>query len=324
MTLLYILITSLILFFVVIAVVNLWVRYRVWHDDALVTGRIYNSRRMLVLYIKCWSIIMSGLLLAWLFDWLMMYLPETLYNLTVEFRILFYVLCGLLTFFSLWSVVNGEALVELRLRSAENENQLLRSQLNPHFLYNTLNNIDALIWLDQERASSAITNLSSLMRYFTYSGRQDTVEIGEEVSHLSQLVELQRLRMPKPEALVFEVELDHPKQEVAPLLLLPLVENCFKHCGDLNEERAIVIQVQLKEGELRYHSDNNLKMVDTDPTQGTEATKHQPHGLGMRVLRRRLDLLYSNRFTLSLGKQDDTQLPPATPLRFITDLTVKL
>jgi len=315
MTLLYILITSFVLFFVVLAAVNLWVRYRVWHDDALVMGRIYNSRRMLVLYLKCWSIVMSGLLLAWLFDWLMMYLPETLYDLTMEFRILFYVLCGLLTFFSLWSVVNGETLVELRLRAAENENQLLRSQLNPHFLYNTLNNIDALIWLDQERASSAITNLSSLMRYFTYSGKQDTVQIGEEVSHLAQLVELQRLRMPQPNNLIFTVEIDHPKQEVAPLLLLPLVENCFKHCGDLIEERAIVIEVKLKEGVLQYHSDNNMKVFDTDPTQTDEAVKRQPHGLGMRILRRRLDLLYSKRFNLSLGQVEE---------RFITDLTVEL
>lgn len=310
MDILYIILAGIVLFFVVIGIVNLWVRYRVWHDDALVMGRIYNSRRLLWLYIKCWSILMSGLLLSWLFDWLMMYLPETLYNLTVEFRILFYVLCGLLTVFSLVSVVNGEALVELRLRSAESENQLLRSQLNPHFLYNTLNNIDALIWLDQEHASAAIANLSSLMRYFTYSGKQDAVEIGEEVSHLTQLVELQRLRMPRAESLVFEVSLDHPKQEVAPLLLLPLVENCFKHCGDLNEDRAIVINVSLKDGVLSICSDNNMK-----PVPAEAEAKRQPHGLGMKVLRRRLELLYNKRFDLSLEKGAD---------RFITKLTVKL
>lgn len=311
----YILLTAFVLFFLVLAVVNVWVRYRIWHDDALVMGRIYTSRRMLWLYLKCWSILMSGVLLAWLFDWLMDFLPDTLYDLTIEFRVGFYVLCGLLTLFSLLSVVNGESLVELRLRGAESENQLLRSQLNPHFLYNTLNNIDALIWLDQERASAAITNLSSLMRYFTYSGKQDAVEIGEEVNHLAQLVELQRLRMPKPDTLIFEVSLDKPKQEVAPLLLLPLVENCFKHCGDLNEERAIVIQVSLKDGVLSYASDNNLKVEENDPTQSAETQKRQPHGLGMKVLRRRLDLLYNKRFDLQLVQQET---------RFVTSLTVKL
>lgn len=296
--LLYAILAAIILFFVVIGIVNLWVRYRTWHDEDLLMGRIYNSRRMLWLYTKCWGILMSGLVLAYLFDWLMKYLPDTLYDLTVEFRIAFYILCGLLTIASLMSVVNGETLVELRLRSTQNENQLLRSQLNPHFLYNTLNNIDALIWLDQERASAAVNNLSSLMRYFTYSGKQDEVEIGEEVAHLAQLVELQRLRMPKPETLVYEVDLDNPKQPVAPLLLLPLVENCFKHCGDLNEERAIHIQLSLKEGVLHYVSTNNLKPASADPAP------RQPHGLGMKVLRRRLDLLYPNRFQLTLEPRE--------------------
>ncbi|MDO4496931.1 MAG: histidine kinase [Bacteroidales bacterium] len=309
---LFLLLTAVVVFFVVMGITNLWVRYRIWHDDALVMGRIYTSKRMLWLYLKSWSILMSGLLLSYLFDWLMLYLPETLYNLTIEFRILFYVLCGLLCLFSLISVVNGELLVELRLRTAENENQLLRSQLNPHFLYNTLNNIDALIWLDQERASSAITSLSSLMRYFTYSGRLDAVNIGDEVAHLTELVELQRLRMLHPESLIFEVSIDDNRQQVAPLLLLPLVENCFKHCGSLSEERAIVIQISLKEGLLTYSSDNNLKsQVEVE----AEANHGKSHGVGMQVLRRRLDLLYNGRFELDLHQQEN---------RFLTSLKVNL
>lgn len=298
---------AVILFFVVIGVVNIWVRYRIWHDDELLMGRIYTSRRMLWLYVKSWSILMAGLVLLYLFDWLMGFVPDTLYDLTMEFRVAFYILCGLLMLASFVSIVNGETLAELRLRSTQNENQMLRSQLNPHFLYNTLNNIDALIWLDQDRASAAVNQLSSLMRYFTYSGRQDEVEVGEEVSHLSQLVELQRLRMPNPESLVFETSIDDRHLPVAPLLLIPLVENCFKHCGDLNEPGAIVIHLTLKDGVLEYSSDNNLK-AETEKQRGW-------HGLGTSVLRRRLELLYNNRFVLQAEKQES---------RYITYLKVIL
>jgi len=303
----YLLVIAIVLFVVIIGVVNGWLRYRSWRDDKFVVGKIYSFNRMLWLYLKCWGIVMAGLCLALLFDWLMMYLPDTLYDLTMEFRIVFYVLCGLLTVFSLVSVVNGEALVELRLRNAQTQNQLLKSQLNPHFLYNTLNNIDALIWLDQERASTAVNNLSRLMRYFTYSGKQERVKIGEEVEYLRQLVDLQRLRMPVADALIFEVELDDENIMVAPLLLLPLVENCFKHCGDLNEPHAIEIQLQLKKGKLHFRSSNNLKAL--------EGKIKLPHGLGLDVLHRRLDLLYNKRFELALAEHDN---------RYVTDLVVKL
>ena len=290
-----ILIALVVSFLAVVGIVNQWVKYRTWHDDQYVVQQIYTRRRLLWLCVKCWIIVVGDvtLLLSVKMDVLMMSLV---------------VLMGLL---ALMGIVQGESLAEVRLLQSQGENQMLRSQLNPHFLYNTLNNIDALIWLDQEKASAAVTNLSQLMRYFTYSARQDRVAMGEEILHLTQLVELQRLRMPQPDSLTFEVDVDNPKLEIPPLLLLPLMENCFKHCGDLNAPDAIRISISLRKGMLEYRSSNNVKPAEQE---GTVPAKHR-HGVGLSVLRRRLDLLYDGHYSLLTEKAET---------RFVTFLQVEL
>ncbi|MBQ0057917.1 MAG: histidine kinase [Bacteroidales bacterium] len=296
------------LFVAVMGVVNVWIHYRTWHDDDLLVRQIYTIRRMAWLYVRCWLVVVAGVMLVLIFFWMQDFIPASLAPLFLDFKIAFYVISISLTVASLMSIVHGENLAEVRLRQSQNENLLLRSQLNPHFLYNTLNNIDALIWIDQERASSSVNNLSSLMRYFTYSARQDTMPIGEEVDHLRQLVELQRLRMPVPESLSFHAEIDDRDLSVAPLLLLPLVENCFKHCGDLNSPDAISITLTLRDGVLRFSTSNNLPTAES-------AHSNAPHGVGLTVFQRRLELLYQGRYHF-------TASPVGT--RFLTDLEVPL
>lgn len=297
---------AMTVFVAVIGVVNIWILLRTWRDDELIT---YNWQRTFWLYLRCWAIVMAGLLMLVVFVWLHDFIPSHFVPLAEVFYPIFYGLDAFLTLAGLMSVVMGENLEEARLRKAQNENQLLKSQLNPHFLYNTLNNIDALIWLDQERASAAVNNLSALMRYFTYSGHLDHVTIGEEIAHLEQVVALQRLRMPKAESLVFETDIDDSNCQVAPLLLLPLLENCFKHCGNLNEPDAIRIKITLVHGLLIYESSNTMK--EQAPAVPNNDGKH---GIGTMVLRRRLKLLY-RRSKLDMGPQGN---------RFITRLEVHL
>lgn len=287
------LIASLLL---VMLAVNLWVKHRTWHDDRFVVQQIYTRKRLIWLYVKCWVVVLAAYTLV----------------STVEMSWLMRILVILLALLSMIGIALGENLAEVRLLQSQSENQMLRSQLNPHFLYNTLNNIDALIWLDQEKASAAVTNLSDLMRYFTYSAKQETVSIGEEITHLQQLVALQRLRMPIDDALTFEVVIDNPKQMVAPLLLLPLMENTFKHCGKLNEKDAIRISISLRDGLLEYRSNNNVKTPE-EMEQSPE--NRRKHGVGLSVLRKRLDLLYSDNHSLVTELSND---------RFVTYLQVEL
>ena len=162
----------------VVGIVNVWLEYRMQREPGL---RVHYRKASLAwLYFRCWAVVMAGLSMAIVFAWLCQLLPSYLSELFRFYKVLFYGLCAFLTLSALMSVVLGVNLEEIRLRNAQSENQLLKAQLNPHFLYNTLNNIDALIWLDQERASSAVTSLSSLMRYMTYSARQEQVPLGDE------------------------------------------------------------------------------------------------------------------------------------------------
>lgn len=297
---------------IVIGVVNVWLQYRTWHEDYLL--RQYSSRSLLGLYMRGWAVVMVGLVIGILFAILYQALPTYLQELTGSMRYLFYALDAILTFVALMSIVLGENLEETRLRNIQSENQLLKAQLNPHFLYNTLNNIDALIWLDQERASSAVTGLSDLMRYMTYSSRQEKVPLRDEANAIRQLCDLQRLRFSSPQSLAFELIADSSVldgYQIAPLLLVPLVENCFKHCGETNETNAICIRLEVNEQEICFTTDNTMPVVNEMTDKVKKNAK--PHGVGLAVLRRRLELLYPGQYQFYAKREGE---------RFRTKLTI--
>ena len=298
----------------VVGIVNVWLDYRMQREPGL---RIHYRKASLAwLYFRCWAVVMAGLSMAIVFAWMCQLLPLYLRELFRFYRVLFYGLCAFLTLSALMSVVLGVNLEEIRLRNAQSENQLLKAQLNPHFLYNTLNNIDALIWLDQERASSAVTSLSSLMRYMTYSARQEQVPLSDEAQAVGRLCDLQRLRLARPECLRFDVvrtsstDTRHRERMIAPLLLVPLVENCFKHCGSTSETDAICIRLEESDEGLRFSTDNNLPAANDDNARTPSDTQH---GVGLAVLRRRLELLYPGSYTFAACREGN---------RFKTMLTV--
>lgn len=283
----------------VIGLCNVWVHYRTWNDEGLL--RVYTTRRLLWLYLRCWLAVMAGLTIGVIFYWMQDLLVDAVQRLTANLEMLFYAMLAFLTGAALLSIIRGEDLSEIRLQNTQNENQLLKAQLNPHFLYNTLNNIDALIWLDQERASGAVTNLSSLMRYLTYSGRQERVPLKEEIAHIRQFVDLQRMRIAEgnSEEIIVTYFPDIPESiMVPPLLLIPLVENAFKHCGRLNDLHSVVFSLSIKGREFIFTTDNTLPETDTP------RHKDLPHGVGLSVLRRRLKLLLPGRFRLEHHQQD--------------------
>ena len=298
----------------VVGIVNVWLDYRTHRERSLLVH--YRRTSLMWLYFRCWAVVMAGLTLGVVFAWMHQLLPDYMRELFRGYQVLFYVICAFLTLSALMSVVLGVNLEEIRLRNAQSENQLLKAQLNPHFLYNTLNNIDALIWLDQERASSAVTSLSNLMRYMTYSARQEKVPLRDEARAIGLLCDLQRLRMPRPECLAFEVvgtlgeDDGHHREErmIAPLLLVPLVENCFKHCGSTSETDAVHIRLEEGDDVIRFSTDNNLPTeVEAEPAKGS------PHGVGLAVLRRRLELIYPDSYTFSARREGN---------RFKTMLTI--
>ncbi len=281
--------TLLTILLTVIGIVNVWIQYRSIKHNWV---HNYGVRELLWLYFRCWFVTSCGITLSVVFYLLHDLIPQDIQSLVHNLYIFFYIICAFLTIAALASIILREDLNEIRLINSENENQLLKAQLNPHFLYNTLNNIDALVWLDQERASQAVTRLSDLMRYLTYSSKKKRTAIEEEVNHLIQFIDLQRLRVSNANALSFHVDIDDGQQTIAPLLMIPLVENCFKHCGDIDEDNAITIRLSLKQGEMVFSTDNNL------PVNNNSLINKTKGGIGLEVLRRRLSLLYSDRYSL--------------------------
>lgn len=290
------------LFISVMGLVDLWMRVRQWRVGGW--ERSYTMRELLWFYLRCWAVIVGGCLLALVFYVLHDLLSDDLQRLLLWLPVCFYVLCGLLTLAALLSIIRGEDLHESRLRYTQTENQMLKSQLNPHFLYNTLNNIDALIWLDQTRASVAVNELSELMRYQTYTAQQPSVTIGEELHHIEQLVALQRLRVTRPDAIACHFTVDNPQESVAPLLLMPLVENCFKHCGPFDVAGTVVLTLTLQQQALTFTTSNTLPAEGCQPSV---ATSRRKGGLGLQVFRRRLQLLYPHNHSFSAAYNADTR-----------------
>ncbi|RSK37105.1 sensor histidine kinase [Hymenobacter metallilatus] len=193
---------------------------------------------------------------------------------------------------------------EMERQQLLTELAMLKTQINPHFLFNTLNNIYSLTSRKSDKAPEAVLRLAEIMRYLLYESSTDTVPLSREIAHLRSFLDLQRLRLPASaqEAIQFEVEGTSPDcaHPIAPLLLLPLVENAFKH-GDLTARpHAVHISLLLaSDGLLRFTVLNHVAPADAE----RELPK-QPGGVGLVNLHRRLELLYPGRYAL------DVQTPP--------------
>ncbi|RSK37113.1 sensor histidine kinase [Hymenobacter metallilatus] len=183
---------------------------------------------------------------------------------------------------------------ELEQQHLRTELALLKNQLHPHFLFNTLNNIYSLTLHASPQAPEAVLRLSELLRYQLYDSQDDLVPLAREIHHLQSFLTLQHLRLPPEEAdeaIQFTVLLppgaDHACQ-LPPMLLLPLVENAFKH-GDLTvRPHAVRLKLELTpEGQLQFLVRNRV---------APEAAS--PGGVGLVNLRRRLELLYPERHAL--------------------------
>jgi two-component system LytT family sensor kinase len=124
---------------------------------------------------------------------------------------------------------NQNIRMELEKENKNSEIALLRNQINPHFLFNTLNNIDTLIMKDQEQASDAVMKLSEIMRYMLYGSNTEYVPLSKEIDYLKSYISLQKIRFKNPDFAKFEITGNQNNKLIAPMLFIPFVENAFKH-----------------------------------------------------------------------------------------------
>ena len=174
----------------------------------------------------------------------------------------------------------------------------LRSQINPHFLLNTLNNIYALTAFDQQRAQDAVMQLSKMLRHMLYDNQQDSVKLSEEKTFLENYVNLMKIRLPQTVDVQFTADLRDPDKRVAPLLFISLVENAFKHGISPTKESFVHIKMSQPE------EDTLLVTIENSNFPKTESDR-SGHGVGLQQVQRRLDLAYSERYEWTKGVSKD-------------------
>lgn len=186
---------------------------------------------------------------------------------------------------------------ELTNQRQAGELALLRSQINPHFLFNTLNNIYSLVYQKSDEAPGAVIKFSSIMRYVLYEANAERVPLGKEIEYLESYVELQQLRFRQSGMVSMNVEGNMEGVAIAPMLLIPFVENAFKH-GLRNRQPAIVIHIRVSLKAVDFSISNYIR-------KNTQVQESSYPGLGISNIRRRLELLYPDRFTFQTGETEE-------------------
>jgi sensor histidine kinase YesM len=204
--------------------------------------------------------------------------------------------CGSLLkgFISWFSETERKA--ELEKQSLKVELEMLRSQLNHHFLFNTLNNIDALIFKNPQKASDALISLSSILRYMLYDTNNEKVTLKNEIHNIENIIQLEQLRVTTPGYTQIEIEGSVSSALVPPLLFVSFVENAYKHSKYLGKLPVIDINFKILEKRLLF------TCVNSKEHQAVISGK--PGNLGLLNIRRRLELIYGEKCKLEVTSSD--------------------
>ena len=212
-----------------------------------------------------------------------------------------------------WYITEAERQEEEKERT-EAELKNLRQQLNPHFLFNTLNNIYALIAISPEKAQESMLELSKLLRYVLYENTGNFVPVERELNFIHNYIELMRIRLTPDVDVKININVTEVDKTVAPLLFITLIENAFKHGISSSGKSFIYINIyQDKNRQLNCTIRNSYFPKDNSDQSGS--------GIGLENLRRRLEILYPHKHILRTEKEGDTFIAELIlPLHQINEL----
>jgi len=191
-------------------------------------------------------------------------------------------------------------LVEKEKELIYNELKALKAQVNPHFLFNSLNSIYALAIQKSDQAPEVILKLSNVLRYMIYESNEHEVDLNKEIDFIKNYIDLQKLRTKNPDTITLNINGEIKEQKLAPLILIVFIENAFKHGvkGD-TVNQFIRINITVSDTEIHFFSENNIGIVD-------ETENNEYSGLGLENVKRRLELLYHENHELKLSETSDT------------------
>lgn len=181
---------------------------------------------------------------------------------------------------------------ELAQRNFEMELMLIKSQINPHFLFNTINNIDVLITKNSNLASEYLNKLSDILRYMVYETKAEKIPLVKELDYIKKYIELQKIRTTNPNYVNFEVQGDANNLVIAPMSFFPFIENAFKHTENKKNQHSIFIKVLIEKNQITFECKN--------PYQPALDKKHNFGGVGNELIKKRMMLIYPDKHSLKI------------------------
>lgn len=184
---------------------------------------------------------------------------------------------------------------ELNKRNYEMELNLIKSQLDPHFLFNTINNIDVLIENDNKKASLYLNKLSDIMRFMLYETKTNKIPLSKELAYVEKYIDLQKIRTLRPDTIQFRIDSTDDSWMIEPMLFIPFIENAFKHFTP-NENAFIKIHFAIQRNAIRFRCVNSVE-INMQKEKSTA-------GLGKDLIERRLTLLHPGLFELETKSEE--------------------
>ena len=294
-----------------------------WHDIALELGlaiiNFYLIYLLIPLFIKNkkkWIAILPGIVILFLMVifryysnivfWkhimdspkdMMAYSNQWLLYASIRLTVIIGIYAILIKFVIDW--FDAQKLkAELVTQNKASELALLRSQVNPHFLFNTLNNIYSLVYKKSDEAPAAVMKLSSIMRYMLYDATTDKVPLEKEIEYLQSFIELQKLRLKDQDFIELSITGSPDGKTIAPMLLVPFVENAFKHGSKTVPPPGIIIRLTITPRQILFEVKNSIRSE-------TIIQKDASAGIGLHNIQRRLDLLYPDKHSLLITEDKD-------------------
>lgn len=187
----------------------------------------------------------------------------------------------------------------LQKENIDSQLQLLKAQVHPHFLFNTLNNLYSLTLSGSEKAPLVVTHLSNLLRYILYECNEKEVPLSKEIEVIKQYIELEKLRYGNRIDISFKNSGNIDELKIAPLLLLPFIENSFKHgVSEQLEQCWINLHLHTGSNKLSFHLTNSNSGINIA----------EKGGIGLQNIQKRLDLLYADKYNLTIKNDEDMYL----------------
>ena len=185
----------------------------------------------------------------------------------------------------------------LQQRNHEMELALVKSQLDPHFMFNTINNIDVLILKDAPKASDYLNKLSEIMRFMLFETKTDTILLSKEIQYIEKYIELQKIRTANLNYVTYSVTGSSKNYVVSPMVFIPFIENAFKHTTNKKLDNAITINI--------FITPETIELICINKFNANTPLEQENGGIGNALIQKRLNLIYPEKHTLNITNENN-------------------